>query len=71
MYKYIFFIVYVPGLTLTQLTLPGRHSVSNTGLFFLCRHTLLSELDLSDYTHITDQGIAHLGRMTRYVCCVI
>lgn len=62
-----FSFLHVAGLTLTQLTLPGRHSVTNTGLFFLCRHSLLSELDLSDYTHITDQGIAHLGRMTRYV----
>ncbi|KAK3541212.1 hypothetical protein QTP86_016815 [Hemibagrus guttatus] len=53
------------GLNLTQLTLPGRHSVTDAGLFFLCTHTLLSELDLSDYTHITDQGIAQLGKMTR------
>ncbi|KAF5901208.1 uncharacterized protein DAT39_009072, partial [Clarias magur] len=53
------------GLNLTQLTLPGRHSVTDTGLSFLCTHTLLSELDLSDYTHITNQGIAHLGKMTR------
>ncbi|KAF7691733.1 uncharacterized protein si:ch73-173p19.1 isoform X2 [Silurus meridionalis] len=53
------------GLNLTQLTLPGRHSVTDAGLFFLCGHALLSELDLSDYTHITDQGITQLGKMTR------
>ncbi|TSK98384.1 hypothetical protein Baya_5298 [Bagarius yarrelli] len=53
------------GLNLTQFTLPGRHSVSDAGLFFLSKHTLLSELDLSDYTHITDQGIAQLGKLTR------
>ncbi|XP_060717966.1 uncharacterized protein si:ch73-173p19.1 [Tachysurus vachellii] len=53
------------GLNLTQLTLPGRHSVTDAGLFFLCTHSLLSVLDLSDYTHITDQGIAQLGKMTR------
>lgn len=53
------------GLNLTQLTLPGRHSVTDAGLYFLCTQTLLSELDLSDYTHITNQGITHLGKMTR------
>ncbi|GAA6066136.1 uncharacterized protein si:ch73-173p19.1 [Tachysurus ichikawai] len=57
--------VFAAGLNLTQLTLPGRHSVTDAGLFFLCTHSLLSELDLSDYTHITDQGIAQLGKMTR------
>ncbi|MCI4391501.1 hypothetical protein PGIGA_G00135280 [Pangasianodon gigas] len=55
----------ISGLNLTQLTLPGRHSVTDAGLFFLCAHTLLSELDLSDYTHISDQGITHLGKLTR------
>lgn len=53
------------GLSLTQLTLPGRRCVTDGGLASLSRLTLLSELDLTDYTQVTDQGMAHLASMTR------
>lgn len=53
------------GLNLTQLTLPGRRSVTDSGLSFLSRLSLLTELDLTDYTQVTDQGVAHLASMTR------
>uniref|UniRef100_A0A3B5LYR0 Si:ch73-173p19.1 n=1 Tax=Xiphophorus couchianus TaxID=32473 RepID=A0A3B5LYR0_9TELE len=52
------------SLKLTHLTLPGRHTVTDRGLEFLCRLTLLSELDLKDYTQVTDQGVSQLAAMT-------
>ncbi|XP_031440137.1 uncharacterized protein si:ch73-173p19.1 isoform X2 [Clupea harengus] len=55
----------ISGLRLTQLTLPGRHSVTDSGLAFLSRLRMLSELDLTDYTHVTDQGVTQLAAMTR------
>ncbi|XP_056155397.1 uncharacterized protein si:ch73-173p19.1 isoform X2 [Lampris incognitus] len=55
----------ISGLRLTQFTLPGRHSVSDIGLSFLSRLSLLSELDLTDYTQVTDQGVSHLSTMIR------
>ncbi|KAM4718720.1 uncharacterized protein FYW61_016450 [Anableps anableps] len=55
----------VSGLKLTHLTLPGRHTVTDGGLAFLCRLTLLSQLDLKDYTQVTDQGVSQLATMTR------
>lgn len=55
----------ISGLKLTQLTLPGRHSVTDSGLAFLSRLSLLSELDLTDYTQVTDQGVSQLSTMTR------
>ncbi|KAG5268465.1 hypothetical protein AALO_G00212890 [Alosa alosa] len=55
----------ISGLRLTQLTLPGRHSVTDSGLVFLSRLAMLSELDLTDYTHVTDQGVTQLAAMTR------
>ncbi|XP_051538320.1 uncharacterized protein si:ch73-173p19.1 [Myxocyprinus asiaticus] len=55
----------ISGLRLTQLTLPGRHSVTDSGLTFLCRQSLLLELDLTDYTQLTDHGISQLASMTR------
>ncbi|XP_049341397.1 uncharacterized protein si:ch73-173p19.1 [Astyanax mexicanus] len=55
----------ISGLRLTQLTLPGRHSLTDAGLLYLSRQILLSEVDLTDYTQITDQGITQLGSMTR------
>ncbi|KAL4001203.1 hypothetical protein ACER0C_006502 [Sarotherodon galilaeus] len=55
----------ISGLKLTRITLPGRHSVTDSGLSFLSRLTLLSELDLTDYTQITDQGVSHLSTLTR------
>lgn len=55
----------ISGLKLTQLTLPGRHSVTDSGLSFLSRLSLLLELDLTDYTQVTDQGVSQLSTMTR------
>lgn len=55
----------ISGLKLTQLTLPGRHSLTDAGLLYLSRQILLSEIDLTDYTQITDQGITQLGSMIR------
>ncbi|CAK6967457.1 uncharacterized protein si:ch73-173p19.1 [Scomber scombrus] len=55
----------ISGLRLSQLTLPGRHSVTDSGLSFLSRLSLLSELDLTDYTQVTDQGVSQLSTMTR------
>lgn len=55
----------ISGLKLTHLTLPGRHSVTDSGLSFLSRLSLLSELDLTDYTQVTDQGVSQLATMTR------
>ncbi|KAM9775260.1 uncharacterized protein si:ch73-173p19.1 [Syngnathus typhle] len=55
----------VSGLALTHLTLPGRHSVTDGGLAFLSRLQLLVELDLTDYTQVTDRGVQHLCTMTR------
>ncbi|CAL8293772.1 unnamed protein product [Lota lota] len=54
----------ISGLRLSQLTLPGRHSVTDRGLSFLARLTLLTELDLTDYTKVTDQGVSQLASMT-------
>ncbi|KAG7231193.1 hypothetical protein INR49_012024 [Caranx melampygus] len=55
----------ISGLKLTHLTLPGRHSVNDSGLSFLSDLTLLSELDLTDYTQVTDQGVKQLSNMLR------
>ncbi|XP_056594936.1 uncharacterized protein si:ch73-173p19.1 isoform X1 [Triplophysa dalaica] len=55
----------ISGLSLTQLTLPGRHSVTDIGLSFLSKQTFLLELDLTDYTQVTDHGIMKLSSMTR------
>ncbi|XP_072513103.1 uncharacterized protein [Salminus brasiliensis] len=55
----------ISGLRLTQLILPGRHSLTDAGLLYLSRQILLSEVDLTDYTQITDKGITHLSSMTR------
>ncbi|XP_072234204.1 uncharacterized protein [Leuresthes tenuis] len=55
----------ISGLKLTHLTLPGRHTVTDSGLAFLSRLSLLSELDLTDYTQVTDEGVGRLSTMTR------
>uniref|UniRef100_A0AAQ4RMZ8 Si:ch73-173p19.1 n=1 Tax=Gasterosteus aculeatus aculeatus TaxID=481459 RepID=A0AAQ4RMZ8_GASAC len=55
----------VSGLKLTQLTLPGRHLVTDGGLLFLSRLSVLLELDLTDYTLVTDQGVRQLSAMSR------
>lgn len=54
---------------MTQLTLPGRRSVTDSGLSSLSRLTLLTELDLTDYTQVTDQGVAQLASMRRSSTC--
>lgn len=58
----------LPGLKLTHLTLPGRHLVNDSGLSFLSDLSLLLELDLTDYTQVTDQGVQQLSTMTRSLC---
>ncbi|KAM9333673.1 uncharacterized protein KZ484_018676 isoform 1-T3 [Pholidichthys leucotaenia] len=55
----------ISSLKLTHLTLPGRHSVTDSGLSFLSRLFLLLELDLTDYTQVTDQGVSQLSSLTR------
>ncbi|XP_071340975.1 uncharacterized protein [Trachinotus anak] len=55
----------ISGLKLTHLTLPGRHSVKDSGLSYLSDLSLLSELDLTDYTQVTDQGVKQLSNMMR------
>ncbi|KAL7840896.1 hypothetical protein AOLI_G00262190 [Acnodon oligacanthus] len=55
----------ISGLRLTHLTLPGRHSLTDAGLLYLSRQILLSEVDLTDYTQITDHGITQLSTMNR------
>ncbi|KAM9712730.1 uncharacterized protein ACNS7B_023178 [Menidia menidia] len=55
----------ISGLRLTHLTLPGRHTVTDGGLAFLSRLSLLTEVDLTDYTQVTDQGVAQLATMSR------
>lgn len=49
------------------MTLPGRHSVTDSGLAFLSRLALLTGLDLTDYTQVTDQGVRQLSCMARSV----
>ncbi|XP_072307156.1 uncharacterized protein [Eucyclogobius newberryi] len=55
----------ISGLKLTQLTLPGRHCVTDIGMSALSTLTLLCELDLTDYTLVSDQGVSHLSSLTR------
>ncbi|XP_062977576.1 uncharacterized protein LOC134395342 [Elgaria multicarinata webbii] len=55
----------VSGLPLAQLSLPSRHTVTDVGLAALCRLTGLVELDLTDYSHITDEGLQHLPQLCR------
>ncbi|EMP24034.1 Amiloride-sensitive cation channel 2-C, neuronal [Chelonia mydas] len=55
----------VSGLPLAQLSLPCRHTVTDSGLHFLCRLEGLLELDLTDFTHITDEGLRHLPQLHR------
>lgn len=59
------FLCFYSGLNLTQLTLPGRRCVTDGGLSSVSRLTLLTELDLTDYTQVTDQGVAQLASMRR------
>ncbi|XP_028290187.1 uncharacterized protein LOC114454149 [Gouania willdenowi] len=55
----------ISGLKLTHLILPERHSVTDTGMSFISKLSLLSELDLTDYTQVTDQGVSQLSTMKR------
>lgn len=41
--------------------------MTDGGLSFLSRLSLLCELDLTDYTHVTDQGVRQLSSLTRLV----
>lgn len=58
-------LVFLSGLKLTHLVLPGRHTVTDGGLSALSRLSLLAELDLTDYTQVTDQGVHQLSIMNR------
>lgn len=55
----------LPGLSLTRLVLPGRHSLSDEGLQCLSRLRGLTELDLTDHTQITDLGVQCVSQLTR------
>ncbi|XP_029443111.1 uncharacterized protein LOC115083435 [Rhinatrema bivittatum] len=55
----------ISGLNLIHLALPNRHTVTDSGLSFLCHFQSLLELDLTDYTHVTDEGIRHLTSLLR------
>ncbi|XP_053116344.1 uncharacterized protein LOC128329350 isoform X2 [Hemicordylus capensis] len=56
----------VSGLPLLQqLSLPSRHTVTDTGLASLGRLAGLAQLDLTDYSHVTDAGLQHLARLCR------
>ncbi|XP_034279385.1 uncharacterized protein LOC117669218 isoform X2 [Pantherophis guttatus] len=58
----------VSALPLTQLALPSRHTVTNLGLAAVCRLSGLLELDLTDYIHITDEGLQPLPGLCRLRC---
>ncbi|XP_053322542.1 uncharacterized protein LOC128496777 [Spea bombifrons] len=53
------------GLSLTRLVLPGRRCLTHHGLSFLQQLSTLVELDLTDHTHITDQGVQHVSHLRR------
>ncbi|XP_032091097.1 F-box/LRR-repeat protein 14-like [Thamnophis elegans] len=58
----------VSALPLSRLGLPSRHTVTDVGLAAVCRLSGLLELDLTDYIHITDEGLRALpglGRLRR------
>ncbi|KAM3822764.1 uncharacterized protein M6D78_018306 [Vipera latastei] len=55
----------VSALPLTRLGLPGRHTVTDVGLAAVCRLAGLQELDLTDYIHISDEGLRPLAGLCR------
>ncbi|XP_078519005.1 uncharacterized protein LOC144784230 isoform X1 [Lissotriton helveticus] len=55
----------ISGLNLAYLVLPSRHTVTDTGLSFLCNLQGLLELDLTDYSRISDEGVKHLAHLKR------
>nr|XP_033788630.1 uncharacterized protein LOC117354776 isoform X2 [Geotrypetes seraphini] len=55
----------ISGLKLIHLALPSRHSITDIGLSFLCHFQDLLELDLTDYSHVTDEGIRNLSTLIR------
>ncbi|XP_039225794.1 uncharacterized protein LOC120320275 [Crotalus tigris] len=55
----------VSALPLTRLGLPDRHTVTDVGLAAVCRLAGLQELDLTDYIHITDEGLRPLPGLCR------
>ncbi len=56
---------HLQGSELKQLQMPDRHTTTNNGLCSIAGMPLVA-LDLTDYIHITDQGIHHIADMTRY-----
>lgn len=55
----------ISGLKLSHLTLPNRNTVTDTGIAFLSFLVGLSDLDLTDYALVTDEGIRHICNLHR------
>lgn len=53
------------ALPLMRLGLPSRHTVTDVGLAAICRLVGLLELDLTDYRHISDEGLRPLPQLCR------
>ncbi|XP_053569228.1 uncharacterized protein LOC128659681 [Bombina bombina] len=53
------------GMSLKRLLLPGRHTLSDSGLALICGLNCLLELDLTDHTQITDHGVRFISELTR------
>ncbi|XP_031759487.1 uncharacterized protein LOC108645390 isoform X3 [Xenopus tropicalis] len=51
------------GLSLTRVVLPGRRCLSDFGLSYLSGLRSLIELDLTDHTQITDQGVQYISAL--------
>ncbi|KAM6452025.1 uncharacterized protein PHA67_018555 [Liasis olivaceus] len=58
----------VSALPLMRLGLPSRHTVTDVGLAAVCRLAGLLELDLTDYMHVTDEGLRPLPCLRRLRC---
>ena len=52
------------GLKLNTLYLPDRHSVTSAGLAHITG-LVLHTLDLTNYIHVGDEGMEHVGKITR------
>lgn len=57
------------GLKLTALNLPNRHTTTSKGLAFITGFQLHS-LDLTNYINVGDEGMQHVGKITRFVLSV-
>ncbi|XP_043923515.1 uncharacterized protein LOC122798540 isoform X2 [Protopterus annectens] len=55
----------ISGLKLSHLTLPNKGTVTDNGVAFLSFLVGLSDLDLTDYTLVTDEGIRHICNLHR------